>query len=222
MIKHTLTVLTAALSFTAFAQTSSCPQLYPNSVPIVIPNTVELCSTFYVSRYDTTKKAAILVSERLVAHSPVGALSRINAFSPDSRIKNGPQLRDYTNSGYDRGHLAPSDDASTAQEMKETFLLTNMTPQDQTLNRTSWALLERHVRTYAAKQSVNTYVINVPIYPKTNLKMIGSGIPVPNGYWKFTVTSSETRKYYADNTAIAKVTEYPGTDMLQIINQLNK
>ena len=211
-----------SLLFVSAKVFAACPQLYPNSVPIVIPNTVELCSTFFVVRYDTNKKAAILVSERLVANSPVGSLNRINAFKADKRIKNGPQLRDYTKSGYDRGHLAPSDDASTAQEMKETFLLTNMTPQNPTLNRKSWARLERRIRTYAAKQSVDTYVINIPIYTKTNVKTIGAGIPVPTGYWKFTVTNKETRKYYADNIAIAKVTEYPGTDMLQIINQLNK
>lgn len=37
---------------------------------------------------------------------------------------------DYTNSGYDRGHMAPAGDAVASQAgMDETFLLTNIAPQ---------------------------------------------------------------------------------------------
>jgi DNA/RNA endonuclease G (NUC1) len=45
---------------------------------------------------------------------------------------------DYTNTGFDRGHLCPSDDRdSTAEENKTTFLLTNIVPQAPQLNRQS-------------------------------------------------------------------------------------
>ncbi|WP_232541287.1 DNA/RNA non-specific endonuclease [Spirosoma endbachense] len=54
---------------------------------------------------------------------------------------------DYTNTGFDRGHLCPSDDRdSTTEENKTTFLLTNIVPQAQQLNRQSWLRLEDYCR----------------------------------------------------------------------------
>ncbi|GAB3044188.1 DNA/RNA non-specific endonuclease [Spirosoma pulveris] len=54
---------------------------------------------------------------------------------------------DYTNSGFDRGHLCPSDDRdATAEENQTTFLLTNIVPQAPQHNRLSWKNLEDYSR----------------------------------------------------------------------------
>lgn len=54
---------------------------------------------------------------------------------------------DYTNTGFDRGHLCPSDDRdSTAEENRTTFILTNIVPQAPQLNRQSWLRLEDYCR----------------------------------------------------------------------------
>lgn len=54
---------------------------------------------------------------------------------------------DYTNTGFDRGHLCPSDDRdSTAEENKSTFILTNIVPQAPQLNRQAWLRLEDYCR----------------------------------------------------------------------------
>lgn len=54
---------------------------------------------------------------------------------------------DYTNTGFDRGHLCPSDDRdSTAEENKSTFILTNIVPQAPQLNRQTWLRLEEYCR----------------------------------------------------------------------------
>lgn len=59
---------------------------------------------------------------------------------------------DYTNTGFDRGHLCPSDDRdSTAAENQTTFILTNIVPQAPTHNRQSWRLLEEYARQLVAK-----------------------------------------------------------------------
>ena len=54
---------------------------------------------------------------------------------------------DYLNTGFDRGHLCPSDDRdSTADENKTTFILTNIVPQAPQHNRQAWKYLEEYCR----------------------------------------------------------------------------
>lgn len=66
---------------------------------------------------------------------------------------------DYTNTGFDRGHLCPSDDRdSTAEENKTTFILTNIVPQAPQLNRQSWLRLEDYCRNLVA-QGNELYII---------------------------------------------------------------
>ncbi|PDW02235.1 DNA/RNA non-specific endonuclease [Candidatus Viridilinea mediisalina] len=54
---------------------------------------------------------------------------------------------DYTNSGYDRGHMTPSGDRTATEEDNiATFILTNIVPQAPANNQGIWAQLEDHAR----------------------------------------------------------------------------
>lgn len=51
---------------------------------------------------------------------------------------------DYSRSGYDRGHMAPAGDFSgDSKAKKQTFYMTNVCPQNHTLNGDSWNTLEK-------------------------------------------------------------------------------
>lgn len=54
---------------------------------------------------------------------------------------------DYTNSGYDRGHMTPSADRSASDsDNQATFILTNIIPQAPANNRGPWRVLEEATR----------------------------------------------------------------------------
>jgi endonuclease G len=182
------------------ALASNCPDLYPFGKPFGIKGSTELCNGFYVSLYDMNNKAVLAVSERL--HPNATHVSRLSTFRQDLRVgKASATNSDYTRSGYDRGHMAPAGDASTSDEMYSTFFFTNMTPQNPVLNRGEWAHLEEKVRKGIKD---DTWVLNIAMYG-VEPKRIGTGIPVPKGYWKIVYTAKGAKYFYAENTAISTV-----------------
>ena len=62
---------------------------------------------------------------------------RSNKFVRDPQVKGASaENGDYTRTGYDRGHLAPAGDMKwSAKAMRESFYLSNITPQKPGLNR---------------------------------------------------------------------------------------
>lgn len=93
---------------------------------------------------------------------------------------------DYTNSGYDRGHLAPAGDMNfDANAEYESFYTSNISPQLKELNRFTWKNLEDDIRYYVIRNNVNLYIITGGIL-NDNLEKIGQNnkISVPNYFYK--------------------------------------
>lgn len=75
--------------------------------------------------------------------------SRAGHFYPDPDIPRGIAVEtgDYSNSGYDRGHMCPAaDNKWDKQAMRESFYMTNICPQHHNLNRGDWKELEDDCR----------------------------------------------------------------------------
>ena len=70
-------------------------------------------------------------------------------------IENGyslPSHRDYTNSGYDRGHMAPNADFNdTYENALMTFFIANIWPQTPNVNRVEWLRTENETRKLASE-----------------------------------------------------------------------
>lgn len=97
---------------------------------------------------------------------------------------------EYTKSGYDRGHLAPSADFAWNQDANDiTFVMSNMAPQTPGLNRGAWKRLEDQVRKWAC-------VITGPVLGE-NLPRLKSGLEVPQEFFKIVIDETAPKKAVA-------------------------
>ncbi len=79
-------------------------------------------------------------------------VSRKDAFKEDPEIPEAYRstLKDYSGSGFSRGHLCPSADRLCSREQNsQTFYLSNMQPQYQNHNGVLWNNLEAKIRDWA-------------------------------------------------------------------------
>ena len=92
---------------------------------------------------------------------------------------------DYVRSGYDRGHLCPSaDNRWDATAQGQSFLLTNVCPQDHNLNVGDWHELENLCRKWA-KTYGSIYIVAGPVLLKGKHKTIGKNkVTVPEAFFK--------------------------------------
>lgn len=172
----------------------------------------------YVVSYNDAYKVANWVCYDLKAADLIGASKRKDDFRPDTELSkfNRAELSDYANSGYDRGHLAPAGDmVRDDYVMSESFLLSNMTPQNPNLNRGIWETLEENERKWA-RQRKEIYVCDGPLFVDVNKdgvinakdhKVIGSNmVAVPNGYFKivYAPKQQEALAFVFQNAAYPK------------------
>ncbi|MFV0540218.1 MAG: DNA/RNA non-specific endonuclease [Aestuariibaculum sp.] len=112
-------------------------------------------------------------------------------FEIDDAVKTGAaHWRNYKNSGYDRGHLCPAGDrrySKTAHD--ETFLTSNISPQNHDFNSGIWNTLEQKVRYWASKYN-GVYVVTGGVL-KGNMETIGDEhVAVPNQFYKVLINDN--------------------------------
>lgn len=160
------------------------------ALPYYKDSTFVLChpEARYTLCYDTAYRQAAWVAYLLTrAEVNRKGAERQNSFCSDPIVlqRGWPTARDrdYTRSGYDRGHLLPSADRDDSpQENRATFYLSNVSPQCPALNRQIWRLLEEQVRRWA-KQYDSLYVVTGPVLA-SGLPRIKGGVGVPRRYYK--------------------------------------
>jgi len=106
-------------------------------------------------------------------------------FEVDKRVRTASaDWRNYKKSGYDRGHLCPAGDRRFAYNaFEETFLTSNISPQNHEFNSGVWNRLEQKVR-YWAKRYDGVYVVTGGVLVR-NLKSIGyEAVSIPKYFYK--------------------------------------
>lgn len=112
-------------------------------------------------------------------------------FEIDEAVKTGAaHWRNYKNSGYDRGHLCPAGDRRFSKEAHdETFLTSNISPQEHQFNSGIWNTLEQKVRYWAGKYD-GVFVITGGIL-NGEMKTIGDeDVSVPNQFYKVLIDTN--------------------------------
>ncbi len=118
-------------------------------------------------------------------------------------------LKDYQKSGYDRGHLAPAaDHRNNRKSMEDTFLLSNVSPQNPHFNRGYWAKLEKYVRELVdryGKVTVVTGPLFLPEYREDGRRFVSyevvgeNNVAVPTHYFKLIQTENFEEAYIFPN-----------------------
>ena len=115
-------------------------------------------------------------------------VKRAKKFNPDKSIKGTSAYHnDYTRSGYTRGHLAPAGDMAFSEDaMRESFYMSNMSPQLKEFNGGIWRELEETVRDWAYDND-ELYIVSGPVLNDEHIiKQIGRNnrVSVPDMFYK--------------------------------------
>lgn len=132
------------------------------------------------------------VAYELTCQESLGTLPRAKHFKSDPKVKGDfVDTRSYSNSGYDRGHMAPAGDMKWNESaMESSFYLSNICPQNPNLNKGDWKDLEEKVRQWACVYG-NLYVACGPIV-SSNHKVIGyHKVAVPSYFYKVCLAQIE-------------------------------
>ncbi len=138
----------------------------------------------YIERYEQAAWVIYVISKEQVLTKNA---ERSNySFRRDPAIPTGSaSSSDYTRSGFDRGHLAPAADmAYSEQTMRDSFYMSNISPQHPDLNRGIWKDLEAWARHTAIKERA-VVIVTGPIFPREDADCIGRNkVTVPTHFYK--------------------------------------
>ena len=143
----------------------------------------------YTLSYNEDHEQAEWVAYNLTEESlQIRNVPRAKRFNEDPLVNTkSAHHRDYTHSGYSRGHLAPAGDmAFDTEAMQESFYMSNMSPQIRAFNGGVWKELEETVRDWAYHND-DIYVVTGPVLTDKHIvKKIGksSKVSVSDMFYK--------------------------------------
>ena len=130
--------LTSLFSIILYAAPTACPKFYVDGEAPTIVNeklankTKELCFEAFGVMHSGISKTPLWSAEYLTASAIDADVPRKDKFHEETKLPQSEraELKDYTKSGYDRGHMAPSADMPSESAQADSFSLANMVPQD--------------------------------------------------------------------------------------------
>ena len=168
-------------------------------LPAIQDKDIILVYTGFTIKYNPKYLIPDWVAYELTSEELNGEIPRASGFSMDPRYQGMQAMReDYSYSGWDKGHMAPSADMKWSQSaMYESFYLTNICPQNHELNGRDWHILENRVRSWALKYG-RIWIICGPIVTDKRYGTIGErAVTVPDKFFKAILRQDEDGSYHA-------------------------
>jgi len=191
---------------------ASCEASYFGGTPPKIANpkmgakTQELCYEGYATLFSGITRTPLWSAEHLTKGrvADACAMKRKDAFHPDPNLPADirSELNDYKNSGFDRGHMAPSGDMPTPTAQSESFSLANMAPQLHANNAGIWEKLENGTRNLAFSGH-DVYMVSGPLFEGAEVKQLKGRVMVPTGFFKaiYDATAKQAGGFVIANNA---------------------
>lgn len=179
-------------------------------------------SHFTLSYSEADEQAEWVSYELTRAELNAPKVERFNYFTPDHSVLTRSALhRDYTGSGFTRGHLAPAADmAFDRKAAEECFFMSNISPQDKFFNQGIWRELEENVRDWA-RTNHSLLVVTGPVLNQGIIKKIGDNrVSVPSLFYKVLLDTTGTDKKGIGFIIPNKKSELPLEDHMVTIDSV--
>ena len=140
---------------------------------------------FYTLSYAESHEQAEWVAYELKPEHISNKNIRRPDFELDPKVRSrSAHWSNYKRSGYDRGHLCPAGDRRFSYKAyQETFLTSNISPQNHDFNSGIWNRLEQKVRRWA-KEKGDLYIVTGGVL-RNGLESIGSEkVAIPDAFYK--------------------------------------
>ncbi len=150
----------------------------------------------YTVSYNKETRCPNWVAWHLTAKHADGSLKKHNSFREDEDVpRPRATLDDYKRSGWSRGHMCPAGDNKWDElAMEESFLLTNVCPQNQSLNSGVWNRIEMDCRQWARKYG-EVFIVCGPVLLKREHETIGKNrVVVPEVFFKVVLCMKDKPK----------------------------
>ena len=192
-----LTTLIQATDLNQYINKQNCPQIIDKQVFTICYDYKAKGAKYVAYTLDGTKVNSVNIKKR-------------NSFYTEKNLpkKYRSHTKDYTHSGYDRGHLA--NDASfdyDEKTVRKTYTMANIIPQAPNVNRKIWIKAEKLERKVASKLG-SVSVLNGVVYSSNPARIGKNQIAVPDAFWKMIYNDEKNYKkcfyYKNDLNAIAK------------------
>ena len=234
-----LSLLTPVLHTSAFAQPTKssavCSASFyqggtpPATVHKAAPQGRIICASFFAVNYSTTLRDPVWTSYQQTKAMSDGGDS-IGRYTGNFRLQPGLTAseqghhNDYNNQGFARGHLTPANDAIDMPRQRDTFVVTNIVPQNSPFNSGLWRYLEASVHRLAQVEG-SVFIVTGALFPAnpTRIPRGAAGrIAVPDAMYKaiFVPSRNIAIAYIATNmhpsdcivVSIAELTQRTGVD----------
>lgn len=188
-----------------------CPSAEYGNIPTK-ETTLNVCHTNYLSEYSIKYKIPIVVNWTITKDELSNCNKRKGTFHRDLLLEGeDASPKDYTNSGYDRGHLSPAEDNLFSDKTEyDSFSMTNIAPQIPELNRNGWKWLENLSRLYAFQDNKVVIYAGVIFTTEKYIK----GVRIPDYFWKVIYIPSTKENI----SVIVPNKEIHGEDVLEYLS----